>query len=78
VAISSTYGDVFFKQIAGTFARRIVTYATPGSAEVKGDQCGVIKFGSRIDMFFPLNADVKVKVGDYVKACETVIADLHK
>lgn len=78
VAISSPYGDVFFKQIAGTFARRIVTYATPGNAEVKGEQCGVIKFGSRIDMFFPLDADVKVKVGDYVKACESVIAHLHK
>lgn len=78
IAISSPYGDVFFKQIAGTFARRIVTYATPGSSEVKGEQCGVIKFGSRIDMFFPLNAEIKVNVGDYVKACETVIADLHK
>lgn len=77
-AISSPYGDVFFKQIAGTFARRIVTYAQPGNAEVKGDQCGVIKFGSRIDMFFPLDAEIKVKLGDHVRACETVIADLHK
>ena len=78
VAIRSPYGDVFFKQIAGTFARRIVTYAQPGNAETKGDQCGVIKFGSRIDMFFPLDADRRVKLGDYVKACETVIADLRK
>ena len=78
VAISSPYGDVFFKQIAGTFARRIVTYAEPGNMEVKGEQCGVIKFGSRIDMFFPLNAEIKVKLGDHVKACETVIADLQK
>lgn len=78
VAISSPYGDVFFKQIAGTFARRIVTYAKPGNAEVKGEQCGVIKFGSRIDMFFPLDAEIKVKLGDYVKACETVIAHLQK
>jgi phosphatidylserine decarboxylase len=78
VAIRSPYGDVFFKQIAGTFARRIVTYAQPGNAETKGDQCGVIKFGSRIDMFFPLDADIRVKLGDYVKACETVIADLRK
>ena len=78
VAISSPYGDVFFKQIAGTFARRIVTYATPGNDEVKGEQCGVIKFGSRIDMFLPLDADIKVKVGDYVRACETTIADLRK
>lgn len=78
VAIKSPYGDVFFKQIAGTFARRIVTYAQPGNAETKGDQCGVIKFGSRIDMFFPVDADIRVKLGDYVKACETVIADLRK
>lgn len=77
-AIRSPYGDVFFKQLAGTFARRIVTYATPGNKEVKGDQCGVIKFGSRIDMYFPLNAEIKVKVGDYVKACESVVAELHK
>ena len=78
VGIRSPYGDVFFKQLAGTFARRIVTYATPGNKEIKGDQCGVIKFGSRIDMYFPLDAEIKVKVGDYVKACESVIAELQK
>ena len=78
VAIRSKYGDVFFKQLAGTFARRIVTYATPGNQEKKGDQCGVIKFGSRIDMYFPLGTEIKVQLGDYVKACESVIAELHK
>lgn len=77
VAIRSKHGDVFFKQLAGTFARRIVTYAVPGNKEKKGDQCGVIKFGSRIDMYLPLGTDVKVKVGDYVKACESVIAELQ-
>ena len=77
-AISSPYGDVFFKQIAGTFARRIVCYAKPGSEEVKGTQCGLIKFGSRIDMYFPLDAEIKVKLGDYVKASESVIATLQK
>lgn len=78
VAIRNKYGDVFFKQLAGTFARRIVTYATPGNQEKKGDQCGVIKFGSRIDMYFPLDTEIKVQLGDYVKACESVIAELHK
>ena len=77
VAIRSKHGDVFFKQLAGTFARRIVTYAVPGNQETKGDQCGVIKFGSRIDMYLPLGTDINVKVGDYVKACETVIAELQ-
>ena len=46
--------------------------------EKKGEQCGVIKFGSRIDMYFPLDAEIKVQLGDYVKACETVIAELHR
>lgn len=78
IGIRSPYGEVFFKQLAGTFARRIVSYATPGNEELKGEQCGIIKFGSRIDMYLPLDAEIKVKVGDYVKACESVIAELHK
>lgn len=77
-AVASPYGDVFFKQIAGTFARRIVCYAKPGEQEEKGTECGIIKFGSRIDMYLPLDAEIKVKIGDYVKASETVIAALHK
>jgi phosphatidylserine decarboxylase len=78
VGMTSPYGYLFFKQIAGTFARRIVCYAKPGESVVKGDQCGIIKFGSRIDMFLPLDADVKVKIGDYVRASESVIAELKK
>ena len=77
-AVARAYGDVFFKQIAGTFARRIVCYANPGAQEDKGTECGIIKFGSRIDMYLPLDAEIKVKIGDYVKASETVIAALHK
>lgn len=78
VGMHTVYGDVFFKQIAGTFARRIVTYADPGTSVRKSDECGIIKFGSRIDMYLPLDAEVKVKLGDCVKACETVLAELHK
>ncbi len=78
VGMKTEYGPILFKQLAGTFARRIVTYATPGNHEAKGDQCGVIKFGSRIDIYLPLDADIKVQLGDYVKACESVIAELHK
>ena len=78
VGVKSPYGDVFFKQIAGTFARRIVCYAKPGNVEEKGTECGIIKFGSRIDMYFPLDTEIKVKLGDYVRASETVIAALKK
>lgn len=77
-AVRSPYGDVFFKQLAGTFARRIVCYAKPGNTTVKGEECGIIKFGSRIDMYLPLDAEIKVSLGDCVKACETVIAELRK
>lgn len=76
VGIRNGHGEVFFKQLAGTFARRIVCYAKPGNKEIKAQQCGIIKFGSRIDMYLPLDADIKVKIGECVKACETVIAEL--
>ena len=77
VGIKGEHGEGFFKQLAGTFARRIVCYAKPGSHELKGAQCGIIKFGSRIDMYLPLDADIKVKLGDFVRASESVIAELR-
>lgn len=69
--------EVFFKQIAGGFARRIVNYAKPGMQVTAGEQCGIIKFGSRIDIFIPLDADVKVKMREVTRACESVIAELR-
>lgn len=68
--------EIFFKQLAGGFARRIVNYATDGLDVEAGRQCGIIKFGSRIDMFVPLDADILVEVGQTVRACETPIAKL--
>lgn len=77
VLMKNSYGtEILFKQIAGGFARRIACHAAPGQKVVAGTQCGIIKFGSRIDMFLPLDADVKVKVGDLVRACETVLAEI--
>lgn len=68
--------EILFKQLAGTFARRIVCYAKPGLEAASGAQCGIIKFGSRIDMYLPLDSDIKIKLGDKVRACETVIAEI--
>lgn len=68
--------DVYFKQLAGTFARRIVCYATPGLKTEAGAQCGIIKFGSRIDMYLPLDAKICVELGQQVRACETIMAEL--
>lgn len=68
--------EVFFKQIAGGFARRIVNHAVIGNAVKAGDQCGIIKFGSRIDYFLPIECNLKVEVGQLVRACETIIAEI--
>ena len=77
VGLRTTSGhDMLFKQLAGGFARRIVCYAQEGLQVEGGTQCGIIKFGSRIDMYVPLSAQICVKVGDQVRACETVIAEL--
>lgn len=78
LAVKNEFGEVFFKQMAGTFARRIVTYDEVGEKVEKATQCGIIKFGSRIDMFLPLDAEIAVEVGDEVRACESVIARLKK
>lgn len=76
-SIRTESGDeVFFKQLAGGFARRIVNYASDGLDVEVGSQCGIIKFGSRIDMFVPLDADIMVEMGQTVRACETPIARL--
>ena len=75
-AIRNSRGEVFFKQIAGTFARRIVCYSEEGMKVERGKQCGIIKFGSRIDIFLPLDAEVLVKEGEFTKACITTIARL--
>lgn len=68
--------EVMFKQLAGGFARRIVCYAQEGMAVRAGEQCGIIKFGSRIDYYLPCDARVRVKVGDLVKAVSTIIAEI--
>ncbi len=68
--------EVLFKQLAGGFARRIVCHATPGQEVRAGEQLGIIKFGSRIDLYLPVEARLLVKEGDLVKAIQTVIAEI--
>lgn len=63
-----------FVQIAGFLARRIVCYARPGDEWKKGEIFGLIRFGSRMDIYMPLNYSVLVKKGQKVKGGETVIA----
>jgi phosphatidylserine decarboxylase len=67
---------VLVKQIAGLIARRVVCYAKPGDAVRKGERFGLIRFGSRLDIFLPKNAEIKVKVGDRVSAGRDVVGVL--
>jgi len=65
---------VVFKQIAGALARRIVFRKKPGDAVARGERIGMIRFGSRVDLFLPEDAAVAVREGDKVKAGLSVIA----
>lgn len=68
--------EVLFRQIAGAVARRIVWYVKEGEPVEQGTEFGFIKFGSRVDIFLPLDADIKVNIGDITKGGVTVIAEL--
>ncbi len=65
------------RQIVGILARRVVCRVEPGTEVRAGDRFGIMKFGSRMDVFLPPSADIRVHVGDVVRAGETVIAVLH-
>lgn len=67
---------VVFAQIAGWLARRILCYIRPGDVVKRGERCGLIRFGSRVDIFIPLEAELKVQKNQIVKAGETVIGRL--
>ncbi|MDI6765638.1 MAG: phosphatidylserine decarboxylase family protein [Bacteroidota bacterium] len=65
---------VFFKQIAGTVARRIITEISIGQKAIRGKRFGMIRFGSRMDVMMPRGTEIKVKLNDRVKAGETILA----
>lgn len=75
VGIEGTHGKVMFKQIAGFVARRIVCNLEVGDSVKTGERFGMIKFGSRVDVFLPVTAAVNVKLGDVTRAGETVLAE---
>ena len=72
---NKTFGEVLYRQIAGAVARRIVNYAKVGDMVVQGDDAGFIKFGSRVDLFLPLNSKIKVKLNQIVVGGIDTIAE---
>jgi phosphatidylserine decarboxylase len=68
------FGEILYRQIAGALARRIVNYAEEGMQVRQGDDAGFIKFGSRVDLFFPLGTKIEVKLQQNAVGNQTVIA----
>lgn len=68
---------IVFRQLVGILARRVVCRVAPGAELRAGERFGIMKFGSRMDVFLPLSANLKVKVGDKVVGGVTVIAVLQ-
>ncbi|MEM9051372.1 MAG: phosphatidylserine decarboxylase family protein [Bacteroidota bacterium] len=79
VAVKHKSGvEILFRQIAGAVARRIICYAKEGDQANQNSEFGFIKFGSRVDVFLPLNAEVRVKIDQKVSGTQTVLAVLPK
>lgn len=76
MVIANGKDKILVKQIAGLIARRIVCYAKPGDAIKRGERYGLIRFGSRTDIFLPKDAEIRVKLGDRVKGARDIIGVL--
>lgn len=79
VVVKNSSGvEVLFRQIAGAMARRIVWYVKEGQEVQQGEEFGFIKFGSRVDLFLPLDSKINVNIGDKVTGGKTIIAEINK
>ena len=68
------FGEILYRQIAGALAKRIVNYAEPGMNVVQGTDAGFIKFGSRVDLYFPIGTKINVNLNDKAVGGKTIIA----
>jgi phosphatidylserine decarboxylase len=75
-ALENPRGTIVVRQLTGAIARRIVAWAKVGDELKKGERFGMIRFGSRTEVYLPLDAEVRVKTGDHVSGGSTVIARL--
>ena len=78
VVENETYGKVLHRQIAGALAKRIVNYAKVNNKVNQGGESGFIKFGSRVDLFLPLDTKIKVQLNQKVRGGESIIAELNE
>ena len=72
--LSTEAGEMIFKQIAGLIARRVVSWKRPSEQVLRGERIGLVRFGSRVDVWLPKGAEIVVKVGEHVKGGSSLIA----
>ena len=73
-ALKTEVGEMVFKQIAGLIARRVVSWKKAGDTVARGERIGLVRFGSRVDVWLPCDAEILVKVGENVKGGSSVLA----
>jgi phosphatidylserine decarboxylase len=78
VGLQSGATRLLVRQIAGLIARRIVTYSKVGDKVKQGDRMGIIRFGSRVDVFIPAGSTIRAKLGDVTSAGVTILAELPR
>ena len=76
VAENNVFGEILYRQIAGALARRIVNYAEVGKEIVQGKDAGFIKFGSRVDLYLPINSKINVNLNQRLRGGEDIISEI--
>jgi len=74
ITLATDAGEIVFKQIAGLIARRVVCWKKTGDRVARGERIGLVRFGSRADLWLPRDSELLVKVGDHVKGGSSVVA----
>ena len=74
INLATDAGEITFKQIAGLIARRVVCWKKPGERVARGERIGLVRFGSRADLWLPHDSELLVKVGDHVKGGSSIVA----
>jgi phosphatidylserine decarboxylase len=74
ISLATQSGEIVFKQIAGLIARRVVCWKKPGDTVARGERIGLVRFGSRADLWLPRDAEILAKVGDNVQGGSSILA----
>jgi phosphatidylserine decarboxylase len=74
ITLATNAGEISFKQIAGLIARRVVCWKKAGDHVARGERIGLVRFGSRADLWLPRDSELLVKVGEHVKGGSSIVA----